>query len=53
MFVHHPKLIKKGQTAFQEFGDQEVQAVATMRAVTKRQFFDNFLKAIAAKRTQN
>jgi hypothetical protein len=51
MLVHHPNLIKKGQTAFPEFGDKEVQAVATMRAVTKRQFFDTFLSGIAAKRT--
>ncbi len=52
MLIHHPNLIKKGETAFPEFGDKEAEVVATMRAVTKRQFFDNFVKAFAAKRTQ-
>lgn len=52
ILIHYPHLFKKGQTAFPQLGDKEVEVVTAMRAVTKRQFFDNFIRALAAKRTQ-
>lgn len=44
MVLHHPNLIKKGETAFPQFGPEQIEG---MRAFTKRQFFDAFLHSLA------
>ena len=43
MTLHHPNLLKDGESAFPELGDKQIEGEALMRTVTKRQFFDNFL----------